>query len=228
MTERPIIFNSEMIKAILDGRKTETRRVIKSNNKTEPLMCLALGFESNRAKKELLKFCPYGKIGDHLWMRENWKIGAWSPDMGDIAIDYLSDGYCRKEWLRVPNYEDFERYWLQCTDDCIKAGAKTDGRGNYKFAVGDAPTRKRPSIFMPRWASRIQLEIIEIKVERVQDITEEGAIAEGIQWGNGAGSNPRVIFSNLWDSINEKRGYSWSQNPQVWMVKFRVLKGDQE
>ena len=143
--ERPIIFSGPMIRAILEGRKTQTRRIVKPN-------CLS-------------KLSPYGRTGDRLWVRETWGHNPEGP-----GYVYRSDG-------------DFDM----------------------KFH-GD---RWRPSIHMPRWASRITLEVTGVRVERLQDINEEDALAEGVEHA----------FRSLWESINGPG--SWDANPWVWVVEFR-------
>ena len=86
------------------------------------------------------------------------------------------------------------------------------------------PFRWRPSIHMPRWASRLFLEVTDVRVERVQEVSEEGAIAEGMQMVGPAALSDRTSFAHLWDTINAKRGYSWESNPWVWVIEFRVAQ----
>lgn len=176
--ERPIIFSTPMIRAILDGRKTQTRRVAK-----DPARCEWLD--------GMWTACPYGCVGDRLWVRE--------------AIYH-----CNGKWQQ-PNQE-----WIR-----YKATDKQP----------DADWPLRPSIHMPRWASRIALEIVEVRVERVQDITEVDAKAEGVHGEYPADRPPTAIFSGpyraqfsrLWNSINAKRGFEWAKNPYVWVVSFRRI-----
>lgn len=179
MKERPILFSTDMVKAILDDKKTMTRRVIKHPEKYERI-------------RECDFCCPYGKVGQRLWVRETWD----------------SDCTCCNP---------------KCNGVIYKAG--------YSGVI--VPDKWRPSIFMPRWASRITLEITNIRVERLQEITEKDALAEGVDWYSienkieGIGrwiegiGRCQQAFRKLWDSINTKRGYSWESNPWVWVISFR-------
>ncbi len=181
MSEHPILFSAAMVKAILEGRKTQTRRVIKPqpihNIKHREYIAVIDG-----SKKQ----CPYGQPGDRLWVRETWQLseeaGMYYPETGrlpDTLCEYAAD------------YSEVER---------------KDG-GPWK-----------PSIFMPRWASRITLEVVKVRVERLQDMSYEDAVAEGIDHIYPQG---RLQFRMLWDSINAKRGYGWDVNPWVWVVEFK-------
>jgi hypothetical protein len=166
MKERPIIFNSEMVRAILDGRKTQTRRVIKP--------------QPGDIHRDLLRInyhCPYGQPGDHLWVRETFQIDDNYPDMVFYKADDLA---------------------------------------------GHISTKWNSPIYMPRCDSRITLEITNRRVERVQDITEEDAMAEGVGRIAGLGEY-RQCFKNLWDSINKKRDYGWDTNPYVWVIEFKRI-----
>jgi len=190
MKERPILFNTEMVKAILEGRKTQTRRVIKD----QPLSGRSIKHYSDNewvvysdsdpiVTLYTIK-CPYGQVGDRLWVREMW--------------DYTGQGL-----------------------DCVyKADAKpTDIFPWEKY---------RPSIFMPRWASRITLEIVEIKVEKLQDINKarhDEIMLEGYPFGyelKNLNESPVHTFADVWDSINAKRGFSWESNPWCWCLSFKV------
>jgi hypothetical protein len=200
--EKPILFSGEMVRAILEGRKTQTRRVCKQ------LTCGFPQFYESEGEMwhddGLHERCgsPYGAVGDRLWVRETFH--AFSPD----CIAYAADG--------VGPHNDLT--W------------RVD--------------RWRPSIFMPRRVSRITLEITGVRVERLRSITERDAAAEGVQhapekfpiFGMGGGSGMemqaqdrwrykygtwyRNRFIELWDSLNEKRGYGWDVNPWVWVIEF--------
>lgn len=218
MKEHPIIFNGEMVRAILDGRKTQTRRVINfvlniphvTGNPPDRLYGDWALSEIGELKDGVLGYrcqtdvddyrsynikCPYGVPGDHLWVRETWQ--------------YLEE-------LEKPEF----------------VYRATDWEGWLEYEV--EPIRWKPSIFMPRRASRITLEVTAVRVERVQDITWQDILAEGIHSGTAMGvpypENPTWIenvigeFASLWDSINAARGYSWESNPWVWVVDFKVVQ----
>lgn len=160
MIERPILFSGEMVRAILAGRKTQTRRVIWAIRRVTG--------------------CPYGEPGDRLWVRERFYVQPelWAEGHGPQPVEYAAD---------VADPRMVEDY------------------------VG------KPSIHMPRWASRITLEITGRRMQRVQDISEADAAAEGV--------GSREEFAALWDAINVKRGYAWVTNPLVWVIEFKRAEG---
>ena len=239
MKEHQILFNAQMVRAILDGRKTQTRRVMKpqpdSTHDGEPYWFIggyrAWRFTGTTAILRIGSFnpisSPYGKTGDRLWVRESWRIGAWDEDSGCVAIDYMADGYCRKEWIKPtndPRGEIFARLWLQSANDARKVYGELD---QYDWQAGESPCRWRPSIHMPRWASRILLEVTEVRVERLQEISIQDAMAEGV-----AETAPRLkdlepcmewryAYEDLWNVINGPG--SWDANPWVWVIEFRRI-----
>ena len=210
MNEKPILFSTEMIKAILDGHKTQTRRIVRL---TEFQKAISHGYDWMFRDKRglwnevptswlLRNKCPYGRPGDMLWVRETWAI--------DQGFDSVKPS-------------DISDYW----------------GGLYYKATGDKPAGKwRPSIFMPRWASRITLRVQDVRVERVQDITIDDAGEEGCSGVISGGydfdiynengdyaRHPYIMnFRRLWDSINAKRGFSWDSNPWVWVIDFEEVK----
>lgn len=209
MKERPILFSGPMVRAILDRRKTMTRRVaVPRFNDRKP--CdhwspssdgLAMQRHCEHGSEGL--GCPYGVPGDRLWVRETYSFGK---------------GYDGLPASKCPNLSFVRRYYWA------------------ESAPGDGIGKKRPSIFMPRWASRITLEIVSVRVERVQEITEEDAQAEGVTETECAfcadpqgvagkrcncGYGFRDSFRALWDSLNSSRGYGFSVNPWVWVIQFR-------
>lgn len=194
MVERPILFNSAMVRAILGGTKTQTRRVVKGAalEWLEPWM-----FAPEFVAASENAMCPFGHSGDRLWVRETWA----------------------------------------CLDSHTRPGSRLAYRANTPDGERvrvDAPWR--PSIYMPRWASRITLEITGVRVERLQAISEADAQAEGCTqnhngyfWGGphaeyGRKQMPtaKAAFADLWDSINGPG--SWDANPWVWCVEFRRLE----
>ena len=244
MKERPILFSGPMVRAILEGRKTVTRRVVKPQPMVsdEEAMVLpeawAAGFVGVK--------CPHGRKGDRLWVRETWA----SPDQdkskqGRVAYD--ADGVCGC-WCGHGEDRSFMYHGriLQASgfSECFpKSGSTTFGLGKYTdVQSGEYPSYKygwRPSIHMPRWASRLTLELTEVRVERLQDITEADARAEGIQvlpmqssddpsawWQSSPGVHQdrtaRGSFIQLWDSINAKK-HPWESNPWVWVESFRKV-----
>jgi hypothetical protein len=182
MKERPILFNSEMVRAILKGRKRQTRRVIK------PEWSRCLDFDYPEDQQKAVDQCPYGVIGDRLYVRETWV---------------------------VPNSEG-------CAPRDITPGQKVFYRATDEY------TWWRPSIHMPRWASRFTLEITDVRVERLKEISLHDINAEGTPDTLDRALRPfgsrREHFQRLWDSINSKRGYSWESNPWVWVIEFKVLE----
>ena len=222
MKERPILFNAEMVKAIIKGRKTMTRRIVKMHhskgcpwayNKNDNS-----GYEWIEADPDFSGWdyrqpcrcinCPYSIPGDRLWVRETYyRYGFWKKNGLTEAGKQKWKFFARSP---VVKYYDNP-------PDFIKPNS-------YR----ETAWYKRPSIFMPRWASRITLEITRVRVERLQEITEEDAAKEGLQdWypdpkkPNGAPymTNKRR-FQDLWDSINGKK-CPWNSNPWVWCISFR-------
>lgn len=198
--ERPILFKGEMVRAVLDGRKTQTRRIVKPMR--HPFGDV---YTPNHVADEFMSktgafACPYGRPGDRLWVRETW--------------------------IDLSPYEE--------TD--VKRAA-------YKASFGNVPSdaRWKPSIHMPRWASRITLEITEVRVQRLREISEEDAIAEGISTLNVPpgilkGQNKfavsmggfllnaptaRECFLMLFASINGQEVVD--ANPYVWAISFKIV-----
>ena len=214
MKERPILFSAPMVRAILEGRKSQTRRVVKPQPFAGwyPSKCTnGWGFCHPQGEAPAVLFqCPYGVPGDRLWVRETWAYFNADEDLyqknkGALAFRATWDSD-RCEWPQ------FARA--------------------ISYIPGD---RWRPSIHMPRWASRITLEITDVRVERLQEISEEDALAEGVREIGGnfegcyefcdrlSGTNARDCFGRGWDSINAKRGSGWDANPWVWAISFRRL-----
>lgn len=215
MKERPILFSGAMVRAILEGRKTVTRRVVKPSlvDRFDPPRGQAdvdAGYpfvEFDDGYVSAVKICPYGQPGDRLWVRETF--GYVSPDEYERALDECNIEY-RADL--PPGCTDRPGQWP--ADECI--------------GDPDRP-RWRPSIHMPRRASRILLEITAVRVERLQDISYQQALDEGVRdAGEGffdvedsrhLAADPRESFASLWESINGAE--SWDANPWVWVVEFK-------
>lgn len=220
--ERPIVMTAESVRGILSGAKTQTRRVIKPQpqenwvdwlfkhhgnrifgHNGEPQLWLC----DDNGKE--IKF-PYGKPGDRLYVKETWATVDYEFEYPGIAVRYRADPgctdyWCSHEWIGSRG-GDSEKYM----------GAKFNGDW-------------RSPIFMPRWASRIALEITGVKVERVQDISDDDAIAEGV-WTAApelmaSEMNKSYIgaYRQLWDSINLSRGFGWESNVWVWAISFKRI-----
>lgn len=244
MTERPIIFSGPMVRAILEGRKTQSRRIIRPGRYAQA-QCDWYGphpgggwwgceLRPGATEPDMPPLgetgfaCPYGVSGDRLWVREAWRIKDWIADDGFVQVQYRADGYCRQDWLDVPDEGMFERLWVQSCDDCDAAGIEVSDDERYHWKPGQAPTRWRSPVHMPRWASRIALEMVDARVERLQEIDYEGIRAEGIEKRiEDVSLDLKERFTALWDSLNAKRGYRWQcwqLNPWVWVIGFRLLK----
>ena len=173
--ERPILFSGAMVRAILEGRKTQTRRPIKPQpdwtTRQWESTTVTKAWESGFVDVK----CPYGAPGDQLWVRENFAYGT-QPKQAFYRVD------------RLP---------------------------------GHANTLKwRPSIFMPRWASRIMLKITDVRVERLQEISHDDVEAEGAS----NAVNNENFWPKRWDAIYDKRSFGWETNPWVWVVEFQRLE----
>ncbi len=188
--ERPILFSGEMVRAILEGRKTQTRRVVKPQPCEMNVWHGAIydgEIDLDKTPCMESRSCPYGVPGDRLWVRETFCTGSFY--------------------------------------DCFQE----DGAICYRATAGNTTETDcaawRPSIHMPRHASRITLEVTSVRVERVQNISEEDAKEEGVEHfliPPDGGSAPHIEgFRKLWDSINAKRGFGWAANPWVFVIEFR-------
>lgn len=212
MKERPIIFSGAMVRALLDGTKTQTRRVIKLRHSWSieerddgspwpwHLDYVTGGEWDGWAP------CPYGRPGDRLWVRETWRHTADSLEDARAITDDVASGTA----------VDYRATYIE---DCMR---------ELNFSRKDAETSDRfeswrPSIYMPRWASRILLEITEVRVQRLQDISEDDAQAEGITNAECLECDGwRNAYSRLWESINGAG--SWAANPWVWALTFRRVQ----
>lgn len=197
--ERPILFTGPMVRAIQAGLKTQTRRI---HDK------------------------PRYAVGDHMWMKETWRPFSWTGDGAPFTIQYRADMATKVEaGPDTDQYEDWAmRIWEAVSDECEKAGCEIDDEGNFKWDLDKgAPTKWRPSIFMPRWCSRITREVTSVRRERVQDISEGDAKAEGIRPDQPliGPVRYRAGFKDLWNSLNAKRGHGWDANDYVWVYEFR-------
>ncbi|ELI7109652.1 hypothetical protein RRT02_001898 [Salmonella enterica] len=221
MKERGMIFNAEMVRAILDGRKTQTRRVMKPQPEPCPAPRGGHWWPSNVFKTMLHveeemqngkggwgglvgDVCPFGDVGDRIWVRETWaEAGASAPDLKLYRANYPA--HVPTHYENVPPAED---------------------------------VRWTPSIHMPRWASRITLEITDVRVERLHSISERDALREGLfqlpasgryclqpgmQYFGMASYSAKEVYSWLWASIYGEE--SWAANPWVWVIEYKRVEG---
>ena len=217
MKEYPILMSSPMVRAILADQKTETRRVVKFKPPFTDHSAWQSAYKCSNSgwlftdgplrdpekqvpmlQREGGKQCPYGDLGDHLWVRETYQIVASRDfeDNCDFAVQYLADNHIEK--------------WR-------------DNGGEMNYPIDE---KKRPSIFMPRKFSRITLEIVNIKVERLQDISAMDCITEGIERSDiqdphESAIDDRKRYKELWESINGAG--SWDKNPWVWVIQFTKI-----
>lgn len=227
MKERPILFSAPMVRALLEGRKTQTRRIVKP----QPNSSLEWrGWHDDEDvygwypqhpllgdKGRHLVRCPYGKPGDRLWVKETW----WQ--VPEPSSRQLRDG--ADTWPKPRGPQEQRLAYAADGDD--------------PATVREWGWKLKPSIFMPRWASRITLEITEVRVQRLQDISEEDAAAEGISTSV-VDPSPRGIapiypkqyvsnvdvFRDLWTMINGEG--SWAANPWTWCVSFRRIEQERK
>lgn len=223
MKEHPILFNTEMVHAILEEQKTQTRRIVNQVRGFEYYdICspcatadsFSIWWHGKYETVGVRQECPFGKVGDHLWVRETWQHSnhPYGP------LDKSCDIFYREEYFDDPHGMDGEK----------------SPEGKYRFW--------KPSIHMPRWASRITLEITGVRVQRLQNISNEDSIAEGIERIGGMTSctpwrNYRIgqkgemsmhcssatrAYMTLWESINGAG--SWDVNPWVWVIEFKAVK----
>jgi hypothetical protein len=207
--ERPILFSGAMIRALLDGKKTQTRRVVKPQPVDgEPWPDARSCLEWNDIVHDTdyyvgCEWCPYGQPGDRLWVHETWQINHVMYDRGPIPKEHPVD-------------------FGQPVDLIYRA----DGEFDEQFEIDEGGSCWRPSIHMPRWASRLTLEVTGVRVERVQQISVEDMRAEGFQPNNEVSLLWRETlaenFRTLWDEINPK--HPWDSNPWVWVVEFKRVQ----
>lgn len=218
MKERPILFSGPMVRAILEGRKTMTRRVVKLRYGADVVVTNGQVWKPARVDYAGYVDCPYGQVGDRLWVRETWQGPLLESE--EHEAQFHNDG---PDAFKKPG---FCAYRATDTLDAVDADGNDLGW--------------RPSIYMPRWASRILLEITSVRVERLHEISEADAQAEGVErvvagvgWrrycdpdseevGVPPCGDARRSFRSLWKFINGDE--SWNANPWVWVVEFKRVQ----
>ena len=236
MKEHPILFSASMVKAILGDHKTQTRRVLT----IQPLDILPMNIPNEwvclmqkepESKGKVFR-CRYGIPGDRLWVRETFVLEQWEDEPKPPADRPLfhhesdqMDEYDNEYWL-WPHYKATD----PAPELCYEDDPNDDGEPKCKW---------RPSIHMPRWASRIALEIISVRIERLQDIGKDENINDVFEEGLSKHAYYEFVddepcdinteealedYKELWNSINEKRGFGWDVNPWVWVIEFKRVK----
>ncbi|SAY05008.1 morphogenetic protein [Klebsiella variicola] len=247
MKERGMIFNGEMVRAILDGRKTQTRRIMKVQPESNQLGLLLItdstkhsdigkyhwaesNATGNHVRSKLFS-CPFGAVGDRIWVRETWAI------LGN------EDGCCidwEEKLCKADERSAARIYRASCEQRPGNYGLwSIPDDADWKPHTKDYQYEGawRPSIHMPRWASRILLEITDVRVERLNAISEEDATAEGVPPAGsllpdypgtfltpkGDFATAKVAFQRLWESIYGEE--SWKANGWVWVISFKRVEG---
>jgi hypothetical protein len=229
MKERPILFSNHMVRAILGDYKTQTRRIIKPRGVSDDVA----QWLHVMAKKGVDMLCPYGQLGDRLWVRETVVLERWD-DEPKPPTD-------RPLWHYEPNplNEYDSEYWL------IPHYKATDPAPDLYYGDiddnddGEPKCKWTPSIYIPRWASRVLLEIVSVRAEHLQDIEKDENVNDVFEEGfykpnyyEYADDEPSDIdiesavsdFKELWNSINGRRGFGWDVNPWVWVIEFKRLE----
>jgi len=207
MRERGMIFNADMVRAVLNGSKTQTRRMLTPRHleliglaaRSGECYPLESGQQHANSQSYYREFCPFGAVGDRLWVRETFSVVPRTA-------------YAASEGVQQ----------VICPDDSHEAAIF---RAGWEHSSGGI--RWRPSIHMPRWASRITLEITGVRVERLRDLSEEDAKSEGVTPPAGGvlpGWEHRINFRELWMSIYGAD--NWEANPWVWVIEFKRVEGE--
>ncbi|HDV0468921.1 TPA: hypothetical protein ACN63N_005543 [Klebsiella oxytoca] len=219
MTERGMIFNGEMVRALLDGRKTQTRRPIK----WKQTRFTEIGEREDGSKwpwsedaEHACDFwhpCPFGAVGDRIWVRETWGVVSHAFSDDGLMIDWVPDRPATAIHEMPFGNGYYSGYAIYAADGDFTWGdddGYEDGRSCWK-----------PSIHMPRAASRILLEITDVRVERLRSMSQDDARAEGVIAASGP-MEAGLAFRELWDSIYGEE--SWKANPWVWVIKFKRIE----
>ena len=232
--EKGLIFNSEMVRAILDGRKTQTRRIMAPQPADDIERGIfpnpeVIGWKSSRRHKHgstTAHFCHYGKPGDRIWVRETWGVVSHAFSDDGLMIDWVPDRPATAIHEMPFGNGYYSGHAIYAADGDFTWGdddGYEDGRSCWK-----------PSIHMPRAASRILLEITDVRVERLNAISQEDAQAEGMEltgWrptysdpdSGGEVMTPYDNFAELWSSIYGEG--SWKADPWVWVISFKRVEG---
>lgn len=219
MKERPILFSAPMVRALLDGSKTQTRRIVKKVGLAAPAPQSVIGGAATYAGG-MVAHCPYGHPGDRIWVRERFRLtDTFDLDSPSRVGERCVDAGYKTPWTPIQYEADgWRRDWHHV------------GTPPHDGTV-PKPGKTRVSLHMPRWASRILLEIVSVRVERLNDCSEADALAEGVKAQpcdhvrlscneiGCCGPAARGMYAALWDQINGAG--AWAANPWVWVIEFK-------
>ncbi|EPY4252618.1 hypothetical protein ACXDJK_000306 [Klebsiella pneumoniae] len=221
ITERGMIFNGEIVRALLSGRKTQTRRIIKPQPEVTLSGSLSGKWLSRPLNGLLLPkiediaiHCPFGAVGDRIWVRETWGVVSHAFSDDGLMIDWVPDRPATAIHEMPFGNGYYSGYAIYAADGDFTWGdddGYEDGRWCWK-----------PSIHMPRAASRILLEITDVRVERLRSMSQDDARAEGVIAASGP-MEAGLAFRELWNSIYGEE--SWKANPWVWVIEFKRVEG---
>lgn len=246
MGDHPILFSGHLVRAILDGRKTVTRRPVRESGHCQDADAWCWdpdrgmwesGIEADHGMYghgEWVK-CPFGRPGDRLWVRETWATCAAVSPSTDAPLPVTNGDRLIEEPTTWVDEKGRTRWRYDGKVVVYRATTEVEFCDGDGF-MGDNADRSdmprwRPSIHMPRWASRLTLEVLDVRVERLQSITEEDAAAEGMDGDCPIGHIPAYQkgplayhFAQSWDAIYGKGPHAWDANPWVWRVEFRKVE----
>ena len=220
--ERPIIFSTPMVQAVLEDRKTQTRRIVKPQPGDDAWWCAppylsTLDLRDPQDRAGAVAVCPYGRKGGRLYVREAWRAHERPEDLVDGILFRADDAF-----VPIENTREAAEAW---------------GAVYRRTPCGRKPAW-RPSIHMPKWATRLWLELTEVRIERLSEMRADDIVAEGVDVPDvdySVADDPRALewerdcharglFQQLWDGLNAKRGYAWATNPWVWVLTFRRIE----
>lgn len=244
--EIPLALTAKKVKAVNIGMKTEHRAPfnfdfdidVKAIRATADILGQSVSqMVTSAYRNGAYGFdCHLGNVGDHIWVKEEWRIGAWNHDNQCFAIDYRSSPELKNTtWLRVDDdeasSEGFYRVWSEVVDELGTKEFKTCVDGHYHWLAGESPLNWRSADSMPRWASRITLEITDISIQRVLEVSGQEAYAEGSIYPRRIRQLPIQVY--LYQFAMESFDHEWRAahgdksffgNDFIWALKFKLVE----
>lgn len=226
MKEHPLLMNGAMVRAVLDGSKTQTRRIVKKVGLAAPVPQSVIDGAATYAGG-MVAHCPYGQPCDRIWVRETWGVISHAWDEACNLIDWVPDRPATAISEMPFGQGYYSGHVIYAADGAFEWSGDDDGDGEPRSAW-------HPSIHMPRRASRIQLEIVSVRVERLQDISDADIVAEGIDMEalaesqdrydivcKGSDASGRATERTAWRDLWESTGGDWDANPWCWAITFK-------